>query len=128
MTNNNLLLNVAKELGRMPTQEEVSFLMIHYTKSHKKLNARTKENKILDSSLAIQKNKEEANKHRRKNIIQGNPRVRMVNKMLHHNLEAHQIADILDLQLKTIQDLIMKNKLPRDEIVLIPSKTGRRQI
>lgn len=124
----NHILTLAKELGRRPTEEEVGALMIEITKGHKKLNAKSKENKILASSMAVQRNKEEANKHRRKDTIQASPRVRMINKMLQHDLNVHQISDILDLQVSTVQDTIFRYKLPRDQVVLIPSKTGRRQI
>ena len=123
----NHILTLTKELGRRPTQEEVAWLMAEITRGHKKLNAKSKENKILASSMAIQKNKEEANKHRRKDTIQASPRVRIINKMLQHDLNVHQISDILDLQVSTVQDTIFRYKLPRDEVVLIPSKTGRRQ-
>jgi len=99
--------------------------MQEITKGHKKLNARSKENKILASSMAVQRNKDEANKHRRKDSIQATPRVRMINKMIQNKLNAYQIADILDLQLSTVQDTIYRYKLPRDEVVLIPSKNKR---
>lgn len=123
----NHILTLTKELGRRPTEEEVGALMAEITRGHKKLNAKSKENKILASSMAIQRNKEEANKHRRKDTIQASPRVRIINKMLQHDLNVHQISDILDLQVSTVQDTIFRYKLPRDEVVLIPSKTGRRQ-
>ena len=124
----NHILTLAKELGRRPTEEEVGALMAEISRGHKRRNAKSKGNKILASSMAIQRNKEEANKHRRKDTIQASPRVRMINKMLQHDLNVHQISDILDLQVSTVQDTIFRYKLPRDEVVLIPSKTGRRQI
>jgi len=121
----NHLLTLAKELGRRPTEKEIGQLMQEITKGHKKLNARSKENKILASSMAVQRNKDEANKHRRKDSIQATPRVRMINKMIQNKLNAYQIADILDLQLSTVQGTIYRYKLPRDEVVLIPSKNKR---
>jgi len=121
----NHILTLTKELGRRPTQEEVAWLMAQITKDHKKLNAKSKENKILDSSIAIQRNKDESNKHRLKDSIQATPRVRMINKMIHHKLEPTQIADILDLQLSTVQDTIYRYKLPREKVDLIPSKNKR---
>ena len=98
----NYKITLAKELGRVPDEYEIGQKMLEVVSNHPKLKRKEKENKILASSLAIQKNKEEANKHRRKAIIQGNPLARKVNKMLQHNLEAHQIADILDLQVSTV--------------------------
>lgn len=124
----NHILTLAKELGRRPTEEEVGALMAEITRGHKKLNAKSKENKILASSMAIQRNKEEANKHRRQDSIQGNPQVRKINKMLKYGLTEYQIADVLELQLSTIQKDILKNRLPRKEVVPIPSKSDRRQI
>jgi len=121
----NHILTLTKELGRRPTQEEVAWLMAEITKDHKKLNAKSKENKILDSSIAIQRNKDESNKHRLKDSIQATPRVRMINKMIHHKLEPTQIADILDLQLSTVQDTIYRYKLPREKVDLIPNKNKR---
>jgi len=124
----NYKITLAKELGRVPNEHEIGQKMLEVVSNHPKLKRKEKENKILASSMAIQRNKEEANKHRRKDTIQASPRVRMINKMLQHNLNVHQISDILDLQLSTVQDTIFRYKLPRDEVVLIPSKTGRRQI
>lgn len=124
----NHLLTLAKELGRRPTEKEIGQLMQEITKGHKKLNARSKENKILASSMAVQRNKDEANKHRRQDIIQGTPRVRMINKMLKYNLTQYQIADVLELQLSTIQKDILKHRLPRKQVVPIPNKNDRRQI
>ena len=121
----NHVLTLTKVLGRRPTEKEVGALMIELTKGHKKLNAKSKENKILDASIAVQKNKEESNKHRRKDSIQATPRVRMINKMIHHKLKPTQIADILDLQLSTVQDTIYRYKLPREKVDLIPSKNKR---
>ena len=118
----NYKITLAKELGRRPTEKEIGQLMQEITKGHKKLNARSKENKILASSMAVQRNKDEANKHRRKDSIQATPRVRMINKMIHHKLKPIQIADILDLQISTVQDTIYRYKLPRDKVDLIPSK------
>ena len=124
----NYKITLAKELGRVPNEHEIGQKMLEVVSNHPKLKRKEKENKILASSMAIQRNKEEANKHRRKDTIQASPRVRMINKMLQHDLNVHQISDILDLQLSTVQDTIFRYKLPRDEVVLIPSKTGRRQI
>ena len=124
----NYKITLAKELGRVPNEHEIGQKMLEVVSNHPKLKRKEKENKILASSMAIQRNKEEANKHRRKDTIQASPRVRMINKMLQHNLNVHQISDILDLQVSTVQDTIFRYKLPRDEVVLIPSKTGRRQI
>ena len=121
----NHILTLRKELGRRPTEKEVAWLMANIEKGNKKSNGKSKENKILDSSIASQKNKEEANKHRRKDTIQATPRVRMINKMILHKLKPIQIADILDLQLSTVQDTIYRYKLPRERVDLIPSKNKR---
>ena len=74
----NHVLTLTKVLGRRPTEKEVGALMVELTKGHKKLNAKSKENKILDSSIAVQRNKEESNKHRRKDSIQATPRQRQM--------------------------------------------------
>ena len=124
----NHILTLRKELGRRPTEKEVAWLMANIEKGNKKSNGKSKENKILDSSIASQKNKEEANKHRRQDVIQGTRRVRMINKMLKYNLTQYQIADVLELQLSTIQKNILKHRLPRKKVVPIPSKSDRRQI
>jgi hypothetical protein len=121
----NYKLTLAKELGRVPNEHEIGQKMLEVVSSHPKLKRKEKENKILDSSLAVQKNKDEANKHRRKDSIQATPRVRMINKMIHHKLKPTQIADILDLQLSTVQDTIYRYKLPREKVDLIPSKNKR---
>ncbi len=93
----NHVLTLTKVLGRRPTEKEVGALMVELTKGHKKLNAKSKENKILDSSIAVQRNKEESNKHRRKDSIQATP----------------------------VQDTIYRYKLPREKVDLIPSKNKR---
>lgn len=121
----NYLISLAKELGRFPNEHEIGQKMREVVSTHPKLKRKEKENKILDSSLAVQKNKDEANKHRRKDSIQATPRVRMINKMIHHKLKPIQIADILDLQLSTVQDTIYRYKLPREKVDLIPSKNKR---
>jgi len=121
----NYKISLAKELGRVPNEYEIGQKMREVVSTHPKLKRKEKENKILDSSLAVQKNKDEANKHRRKDSIQATPRVRMINKMIHHKLKPTQIADILDLQLSTVQDTIYRYKLPREKVDLIPSKNKR---
>jgi len=124
----NYKITLAKELGRVPNEHEIGQKMREIVSTHPKLKRREKENKILNSSLAVQRNKDEANKHRRQDIIQGTPRVRMINKMLKYNLTQYQIADVLDLQLSTIQKNILKHRLPRKQVVPIPNKSDRRQI
>jgi len=124
----NYLIDLAKELGRFPDEYEIGQKMREVVSTHPKLKRKEKENKILNSSLAVQRNKDEANKHRRQDSIQGTPRVRMINKMLKYNLTEYQIADVLDLQLSTIQKNILKHRLPRKQVVPIPSKSDRRQI
>jgi len=124
----NYKITLAKELGRVPDEYEIGQKMREVVSTHPKLKRKEKENKILNSSLAVQRNKDEANKHRRQDSIQGTPRVRMINKMLKYNLTQYQIADVLELQLSTIQKDILKHRLPRKEVVPIPSKSDRRQI
>tara|TARA_R110002020_G_scaffold315433_1_gene530575 strand:- start:108 stop:488 length:381 start_codon:yes stop_codon:yes gene_type:complete len=124
----NYKITLAKELGRVPDEYEIGQKMREVVSTHPKLKRKEKENKILNSSLAVQRNKDEANKHRRQDSIQGTPRVRMINKMLKYNLTQYQIADVLELQLSTIQKYILKHRLPRKQVVPIPSKSDRRQI
>jgi len=124
----NYKISLAKELGRVPNEYEIGEKMREVVSTHPKLKRKEKENKILNSSLAVQRNKDEANKHRRQDSIQGTPRVRMINKMLKYNLTEYQIADVLELQLSTIQKNILKHRLPRKQVVPIPSKNDRRQI
>jgi len=124
----NYKISLAKELGRVPDEYEIGQKMREVVSTHPKLKRKEKENKILNSSLAVQRNKDEANKHRRQDSIQGTPRVRMINKMLKYNLTEYQIADVLELQLSTIQKNILKHRLPRKQVVPIPSKSNRRQI
>jgi len=124
----NYKISLAKELGRVPDEYEIGQKMREVVSTHPKLKRKEKENKILNSSLAVQRNKDEANKHRRQDSIQGTPRVRMINKMLKYNLTEYQIADVLELQLSTIQKNILKHRLPRKQVVPIPNKNDRRQI
>jgi len=124
----NYKITLAKELGRVPNEYEIGQKMREIVSTHPKLKRREKENKILNSSLAVQRNKDEANKHRRQDSIQGTPQVRKINKMLKYGLTEYQIADVLELQLSTIQKDILKHRLPRKEVVPIPSKSDRRQI
>ena len=124
----NYKISLAKELGRVPNEYEIGEKMREVVSTHPKLKRKEKENKILNSSLAVQRNKDEANKHRRQDSIQGTPRVRMINKMLKYNLTQYQIADVLELQLSTIQKDILKHRLPRKQVVPIPNKNDRRQI
>ena len=92
----NYKITLAKELGRVPDEYEIGQKMREVVSTHPKLKRKEKENKILNSSLAVQRNKDEANKHR--------------------------------LQLSTIQKYILKHRLPRKQVVPIPSKSDRRQI
>jgi len=124
----NYKISLAKELGRVPDEYEIGQKMREVVSTHPKLKRKEKENKILNSSLAVQRNKDEANKHRRQDSIQGTPRIRMINKMLKYNLTQYQIADVLELQLSTIQKNILKHRLPRKQVIPIPSKSNRRQI
>jgi len=124
----NYKISLAKELGRVPDEYEIGQKMREVVSTHPKLKRKEKENKILNSSLAVQRNKDEANKHRRQDSIQGTPRIRMINKMLKYNLTQYQIADVLELQLSTIQKDILKHRLPRKQVVPIPNKNDRRQI
>jgi len=124
----NYKISLAKELGRVPNEYEIGQKMREVVSTHPKLKRKEKENKILNSSLAVQRNKDEANKHRRQDSIQGTPRIRMINKMLKYNLTQYQIADVLELQLSTIQKDILKHRLPRKQVVPIPNKNDRRQI
>jgi len=124
----NYKITLAKELGRVPNEYEIGQKMREIVSTHPKLKRREKENKILASSMAVQRNKDEANKHRRQDVIQGTPRIRMINKMLKYNLTQYQIADVLELQLSTIQKDILKHRLPRRQVVPIPNKNDRRQI
>ena len=77
----------------------------------------------MDVFNANQKIKEKANSHRRKDKIQASPRVRTINILLQYGLENSQIANALNLPDRTISDTIYRYRLPRDEVINIPSKS-----
>jgi len=119
-------LVLAKELGRMPTEAEIGERMKEIISSHSKLNHQTKINKVMNNQ--IQKVKEEANKHRRQTSIQASPRVRTINILMHYSLNAKQIANALNLTVRTVRDTVHRYKLPREEIKPIKGKCGHKDI
>ena len=119
-------LVLAKELGRMPTEAEIGQRMKDFTASHDKLNHHTKINKVVNH--LTEKAKEEANKHRRQTSIQASPRVRTINILIHYNLNAKQIANALNLTVRTVRDTVHRYKLPREEIKAIKGKCGHKDI
>ncbi|MGB1844343.1 MAG: hypothetical protein ACPHIB_09285 [Thalassobaculaceae bacterium] len=113
-----------KELGRIPTEAEIGDFMQEYISGHKKLKPKQKqEANLMDVFNANQKIKEKANSHRRKDKIQASPRVRTINILLQYGLENSQIANALNLPDRTISDTIYRYRLPRDEVINIPSKS-----
>lgn len=113
-----------KELGRIPTEAEIGNFMQEYISGHKKLKPKQKqEANLMDVFNANQKIKEEANSHRRKDKIQASPRVRTINILMQYGLENSQIANALNLPDRTISDTIYRYRLPRDEVINIPSKS-----
>ncbi len=119
-------LVLAKELGRMPTEQEIGQRMKEFTFSHDKLNHQTKINKVVNHHS--EKAKEKANKHRRQTSIQASPRVRTINILMHYSLNAKQIANALNLTVRTVRDTVHRYKLPREEIKAIKGKCGHKDI
>ena len=119
-------LVLAKELGRMPTEQEIGQRMKEFTFSHDKLNHQTKINKVVNHHS--EKVKEKANKHRRQTSIQASPRVRTINILMHYSLNAKQIANALNLTVRTVRDTVHRYKLPREEIKAIKGKCGHKDI
>lgn len=119
-------LVLAKELGRMPTEAEIGERMKEIISSHSKLNHQTKINKVMNNQ--IQKVKEEANKHRRQTSIQASPRVRTINILMHYSLNAKQIANALNLTVRTVRDTVHRYKLPREEVKPIKGKCSHKDI
>tara|TARA_B100001287_G_scaffold175144_1_gene147633 strand:- start:748 stop:1131 length:384 start_codon:yes stop_codon:yes gene_type:complete len=122
----NQLMELAKELGRIPTEQEIGQRMKDFTASHDKLNQYTKINKVVNHHS--EKAKETANKHRRQASIQASPRVRTINILIHYNLNAKQIANALNLTVRTVRDTIHRYKLPREEIKAIKGKCGHKDV
>ena len=73
--------------------------------------------------MASQKFKDEANAHRLQDTIQASPRVRTINILMHYNLSAKQIANALNLTVRTVRDTIHRYKLPRAEVRPIKGKS-----
>ena len=119
-------LVLAKELGRMPTEQEIGQRMKEFTFSHDKLNHQTKINKVVNHHS--EKVKEKANKHRRQTSIQASPRVRTINILMHYSLNAKQIANALNLTVRTVRDTVHRYKLPREEIKAIKGKCGHKDV
>ncbi len=122
----NQLISLAKELGRRPTEQEIGQRMKEFTASHDKLNHHTKINKVVNHHS--EKVKENANKHRRQTSIQASPRVRTINILMHYSLNAKQIANALNLTVRTVRDTIHRYKLPREEVKPIKGKCGHKDI
>jgi len=110
----------------MPTEAEIGERMKEIISSHSKLNHQTKINKVMNNQ--IQKVKEEANKHRRQTSIQASPRVRTINILMHYSLNAKQIANALNLTVRTVRDTVHRYKLPREEVKPIKGKCGHKDI
>ena len=119
-------LVLAKELGRKPTEKEIGQRMQEMIASHDKLKHHTKINKVVNHHS--EKAREEANKHRRQTSIQASPRVRTINILIHYNLNAKQIANALNLTVRTVRDTIHRYKLPREEVKPIKGKCGHKDI
>tara|TARA_B100000214_G_scaffold374107_1_gene356005 strand:+ start:977 stop:1360 length:384 start_codon:yes stop_codon:yes gene_type:complete len=119
-------LVLAKELGRRPTEKEIGQRMQEMIASHDKLKHHTKINKVVNHHS--EKAREEANKHRRQTSIQASPRVRTINILIHYNLNAKQIANALNLTVRTVRDTIHRYKLPREEVKPIKGKCGHKDI
>ncbi len=122
----NQLISLAKELGRRPTEQEIGQRMKEFTASHDKLNHHTKINKVVNHHS--EKVKENANKHRRQTSIQASPRVRTINILMHYSLNAKQIANALNLTVRTVRDTIHRYKLPREEVKPIKGKCGHKDV
>ena len=122
----NQLLALAKELGRRPTEKEIGQRMQEMIASHDKLKHHTKINKVVNHHS--EKAREEANKHRRQTSIQASPRVRTINILIHYTLNATQIANALNLTVRTVRDTIHRYKLPREEVKPIKGKCGHKDI
>lgn len=119
----NQLIALAKELGRRPTEEEIGQRMKEVLAvNHDKLNGQTKRNKVT-GHMASQKFKDEANAHRLQDTIQASPRVRTINILMHYNLSAKQIANALNLTVRTVRDTVHRYKLPRAEVRPIKGKS-----
>ena len=119
----NQLIALAKELGRRPTEEEIGQRMKEVLAvNHDKLNGQTKRNKVT-GHMASQKFKDEANAHRLQYTIQAPPRVRTINILMHYNLSAKQIANALNLTVRTVRDTVHRYKLPRAEVRPIKGKS-----
>lgn len=119
----NQLLALAKELGRRPTEEEIGQRMREVLAvNHDKLNGQTQRNKVT-GHMTSQKSKDEANAHRIKDSIEASPRVRTINILMHYNLNAKQIANALNLTVRTVRDTVHRYKLPRAEIRPIKGKS-----
>tara|TARA_Y100000022_G_scaffold127452_1_gene110470 strand:+ start:89 stop:472 length:384 start_codon:yes stop_codon:yes gene_type:complete len=122
MTNHFIAL--AKELGRRPTEAEIGQRMKEVLAvNHDKLNGQTKRNKVT-GHMASQKFKDKANAHRLQDTIQASPRVRTINILMHYNLNAKQIANALNLTVRTVRDTIHRYKLPRAEVRPIKGKSA----
>lgn len=119
-------LVLAKELGRRPTEKEIGQRMQEMIASHDKLKHHTKINRVVNHHS--EKAREEANKHRRQTSIQASPRVRTINILIHYNLNAKQIANALNLTVRTVRDTIHRYKLPREEVKPIKGKCGHKDI
>ena len=117
---------LAKELGRRPNEKEIGQRMQEMIASHDKLKHHTKINKVVNHHS--EKAREAANKHRRQTSIQASPRVRTINILIHYNLNAKQIANALNLTVRTVRDTIHRYKLPREEVKPIKGKCGHKDI
>ena len=114
---------LAKELGRRPTEAEIGQRMKEVLAvNHDKLKGQTKRNKVT-GHMASQKFKDQANAHRIKDSIEASPRVRTINILMHYNLNAKQIANALNLTVRTVRDTVHRYKLPRAEIRPIKGKS-----
>jgi DNA-binding NarL/FixJ family response regulator len=119
----NYIVELSKELERRPTEEEIAKKMQEIlSMNHDKLNGQTKRNKVT-GHMASQKVKDEANAHRLKDSIEASPRVRTINILMHYNLNAKQIANALNLTVRTVRDTVHRYKLPRAEIRPIKGKS-----
>lgn len=122
----NYLLELATELKRRPTEEELGAKMKEVIATHDKLNHQTKINRVVNQKIHLVK--EEANKHRRQPKIQASPRVRTINILMHYNLNAKQIANALNLTVRTVRDTINRYRLPREEITAIKGKCRHKDV
>jgi hypothetical protein len=128
MTKVNITLEAYREaFGHDPSPNQLALLMSLKAKQEKQKCVSTTSGIMEKSKIAKESRKKKENLENR-GPIRVSLRTVATNKMLNYGLESKQIADVMEVDQKVIDHLIMKYNLPRknDDMLAWKYKNGHK--